>query len=221
MQYTKQELEKIMVENEGNLDLSGTGITSLPEGLTVGGSLYLRGTGITSLPEGLTVGGGLDLSGTGISDSERNKVISLTNGMYVPEKYIYCDEILTHVKRSKNIGSYIFYQGRIKGRNVVSDGTYYAHCKNFKEGVLDIEFKKSKERGAEQYNSLTLESVLTFDEAVTAYRVITGACRAGTQQFLDGLREKKPSYTVAEIIEKTRGQYGNTTFENFFKRTEA
>ena len=51
----------------GSLDLRGTGITSLPDGLTVGGSLDLRGTGITSLPEGLTVGGYLDLEGTGIT----------------------------------------------------------------------------------------------------------------------------------------------------------
>ena len=51
----------------GGLSLSGTGITSLPEGLVVGDSLDLSGTGITSLPEGLTVGGYLDLHGTGIT----------------------------------------------------------------------------------------------------------------------------------------------------------
>ncbi|MBR1448340.1 MAG: hypothetical protein IJ588_06310, partial [Prevotella sp.] len=39
----------------GSLDFSGTGITSLPENLTVGGYLDLSGTGITSLPENLTV----------------------------------------------------------------------------------------------------------------------------------------------------------------------
>jgi len=48
----------------GSLDISETQITSLPEGLSVGGSLYLRGTQITSLPEGLSVGDSLDLSGT-------------------------------------------------------------------------------------------------------------------------------------------------------------
>ena len=41
----------------GDLDLSGTPVTSLPEGLKVGGSLDLRGTSITSLPKGLKVGG--------------------------------------------------------------------------------------------------------------------------------------------------------------------
>ena len=51
----------------GYLDLSYTPITSLPEGLTVGGSLYLFNTKITSLPEGLTVDGGLYLSDTPIT----------------------------------------------------------------------------------------------------------------------------------------------------------
>ena len=51
---------------EGSLDLSGTAITSLPDGLKVGGSLYLRDTAIEALPDGLKVGGFLDLSGTAI-----------------------------------------------------------------------------------------------------------------------------------------------------------
>ena len=50
-----------------SLDLGGTGITSLPENLKVGGSLYLEGTGITSLPENLKVGGSLYLRGTKIN----------------------------------------------------------------------------------------------------------------------------------------------------------
>ena len=51
---------------QGDLDLSGTKVTSLPEGLKVGGHLYLEGTKIKSLPEGLKVGGDLVLSGTEI-----------------------------------------------------------------------------------------------------------------------------------------------------------
>jgi hypothetical protein len=51
----------------GSLDLSGTGVTALPDGLTVGGYLDLSGTGVTALPDGLTVGGSLDLSGTGVT----------------------------------------------------------------------------------------------------------------------------------------------------------
>ena len=51
-------------DRTGDLDLSGTPITSLPDGLTVGGYLNLGGTPITSLPYGLTVGGNLRLTDT-------------------------------------------------------------------------------------------------------------------------------------------------------------
>ena len=219
MEYSKKQLEEMMKETGGWLDLRGTQITSLPEGLTVGGWLDLEGTQITSLPEGLTVGGWLNLRGTQIKDidEELEKVRQLQNGDHT-DRYIYCDNILTHIKGKRKIGKYTFYLGKIKGRNVITDGELYAHCSSFKEGVLDIEFKKSKDRGAEQYANLGLDSVLTFDEAVVAYRIITGACRQGTQQFLDNLREQKKSYTVAEIIEATKGQFGNTTFGDFFKR---
>ena len=59
----------------GWLDLSGTGITSLPDNLTVGCSLDLSGTGITSLPDNLTVGGSLDLRGTGITSLPDNLTV--------------------------------------------------------------------------------------------------------------------------------------------------
>ncbi len=52
---------------EGDLDLSYTFITTLPEGLRVDGNLSLRNTPITSLPAGLKVGGTLDLRDTRIT----------------------------------------------------------------------------------------------------------------------------------------------------------
>ena len=60
---------------KGDLDLSRSGITSLPEDLKVGGDLSLFDTPITSLPEGLKVGGSLDLRGT--------KITSLPNDLKV------------------------------------------------------------------------------------------------------------------------------------------
>jgi hypothetical protein len=60
-------LLKNTIFSDCDLDLSGTGVTELPEGLSVGGYLDLRGTGVTELPEGLSVGGSLYLSGTGVT----------------------------------------------------------------------------------------------------------------------------------------------------------
>ena len=165
-------------------------------------------------------GGSLDLSGTGITikDKERKKIKGFYEGKYKPNAWLYCDGMLIHVKRKKTVGKYTYYVGKIPNMNVIYDGEHYAHCKSLKAGILDLEFKKAKNRGAEQYKNLTLESVLTYDEAIIAYRIITGACSAGTQHFLNGLTETKESYTIAEIIEITKGQYGVATFKNFFEK---
>ena len=180
-----------------------------------GDSLYLSNTQIKELPENLTVGGSLDLSGTQISNPDHYK--RLNDGDYVPGKYIYCDGILTHVKRKKTFGKYTYYVGKIKGKNVITDGKFYAHCKDFKSGVADLEFKAAADRGAEQYKSYTLDTVLTPPDAMTMYRIITGACQAGTQSFVDSLGKLKESYTVGEIIELTKGHYGAETFKEFFE----
>ena len=82
MKYTLEELQKIMEDSGGDLDLSETPITTLPDGLAVAGNLYLSGTQITSLPEGFTVGGSLDLSRTQITT--RTKFKKFQNGAYVP-----------------------------------------------------------------------------------------------------------------------------------------
>ena len=48
------------------------------------------------------------------------------------------------------------------------------------------------------------------------YRIITGACRQGTQRFIDSLGELKEAYTVREIVEMTKSQYGAEKFKEFF-----
>ena len=219
MNYSLETLKEMMDKNGGYLYLRGTGITSLPEGLTVGGFLDLSGTGITSLPEGLTVGGSLYLSGTGITDknAERKKVRNLRNGDCVPGKYIYCDNILTHIRTSKKVGKYIVYVGRIKGHNVVSDGKNYAHCDNVRDGIADLAFKTASDRGADQYRGLSLDTELTVTDAVTMYRIITGACRQGSERFVQSLGDKlKEKYTIRECIELTKGQYNYEKFAEFF-----
>ena len=217
----------------GGLDLDGSGIRELPDNLTVGGGLYLSDTSIAGLPNNLTVGGSLDLTGTDIvklPDSlkagskiyDRNSKIILNEkywlreGEYVPGRYLYADRILTHVKRRKKVGPYDYFIGKIPGRNVISDGTNYAHCQNLRDGIRDLAFKRAEGRGADQYQNLTPDSVLPAGEMITMYRVITGACRQGTECFLKSLGTLKESYSVREIIELTQGQYGGQTFREFF-----
>ena len=195
---TLEKAEEMMKKNGGWLDLSGTGITALPDGLTVGGSLDLRGTGIT----------------------DTSNVRKLNEGDYCEGRYLYADGILTHVKRKKLVHGCTYYVGKIKGENVLFDGEYYAHCATIREGMSDLAFKRAKERGAGQYREVGMDDRIPFDEAVTMYRIITDACAAGTQSFIDGLRETKDEYTPREIIELTSGAYGGETFKRFFEREE-
>ena len=206
----------------GRLDLRGTQITYLPENLTVGGTLDISGTQITSLPENLKVGGWLYLRGTPIESKkeEAKKVRRLKNGDYVEGRYLYCDDTLIHVKRKRKIGEYTYYVGKIKGMNAIYDGENYAHCKDFSDGVNDLEFKKAKDRGADQYRDYTMDTVVSFEDAKTMYRVITGSCKAGTEKFVNGLRSVKEQYTVREIIDITKNAYRGEVFKSFFEKKE-
>ena len=46
--------------------------------------------------------------------------------------------------------------------------------------------------------------------------VITGACSFGTKGFVETI-EPKEEYLIEDLIELTKGQFGNKEFENFFK----
>lgn len=197
MEYTIEQLKEMM-DDDGCLDLRGTQITSLPDNLTVGGSLDLSGTQITS------------------KNKERKKVKRLKNGDYVDGRYLYCDDILIHVKRKKQIGEYTYFVGKIKEMNAIFDGENYSHCKDFKDGVNDLEFKKAEDRGASQYRDYTLDTVVSFEDAKTMYRIITGSCKAGTENFVNSLRSVKKQYTVREIIDITKNAYRGEVFKSFF-----
>ena len=204
----------------GSLDLRGTGITSLPDNLTVGGDLYLDGTGITSLPENLTVGGwlGLDLSNTQITDT--SKVNRNATDIYTwrNNKYIKCDGVFSRVLSHKGNVWKVQSIGKDDTMYIVTDGNgRYAHGKTIKAAKADLIYKISN-RDKSKYESLTLDSTVTFEEAIEMYRVITGACAAGTKNFVENrLREKKAKYTIAEIIELTKGEYQADVFAEFFK----
>ena len=185
------------------------------EPIYIGDSLYLRGcTNLTTLPDNLVVNGSLYLNSTKITDASHVK--RLQNGDYVDGRYLYADGILTHVKRKREIDGYTLYIGKIPGDNVVSDGTYYAHCNKLRDGIEDIAFKQAEERGAEQYKDVTLDTPLTVEEAKTMYRVIIGACQKGTKAFVQSLGKLKAYYTPREIIELTEGQYNAERFAEYF-----
>ncbi|MFA6830635.1 MAG: hypothetical protein WCR67_08070, partial [Bacilli bacterium] len=133
-------------------------------------------------------------------------------------KYIKVDGIFSiiisnkgNVYRIRNIGdskiSYLVTNGENK----------WSHGNTLKEAKEDLIFKISN-RDKSKYENLTLDSELTFEESIEAYRIITGACSMGTKDFvINRLKEKKGKYKICEIINLTKDNYGNKIFSDYFK----
>ena len=124
------------------------------------------------------------------------------------------DEIKTIIlNRKKNVIKGLYLDSLNPCYVVEKDGVY-SHGATLKETKDSLIYKISN-RDTSMYKDFTLETVVTFEEAIKMYRVITGACEAGTRNFVNGLSKKKKKYTIAEIIAETKGQYGNEKFKEF------
>jgi hypothetical protein len=230
IQYTVTEEGAIKVG--GYLDLRGTGITALPENLTVGGYLDLQGTGITALPENLTVGGYLDLQGTGITALPENLTVGgylYLQGTGITEKKYSMDVSLSlSVKKITNAdgiwGRVLSKKGnlskiKIFGRKEVSflassdDGEVHAHGKTAAEAVAELAFKMADKGDLSDLADMPMDTVKTAHEWGFVYRRATGACKLGTENFMSA-RVKKDTYTLAEIIEETKGAFGHDQFKS-------
>jgi hypothetical protein len=208
----------------GWLYLSGTQIASLPEGLHVGGWLYLRGTQIASLPDNLTVGGGLYLRGTQITQLPEGLSAEAVyfDGEISGRRFAIFDNIpcivlsergsgdvaIRHCQKSK------FERGECIGGKfyVASRGDEHAHGDTMREAIEELEFKGA-ERNIDQFRDMSLDTRKTPSEWAFVYRMVTGACRLGTADFMSRKGALKDSYTLAEILAETRGAYGHDRFK--------
>ena len=157
---TSIELRKLILEKkfsndvryqvEGNLYLDGcTGLTALPENLSVGGGLYLdRCTGLTALPENLFVGGFLSLAGcTGLTALPENfsvggylSLVRCTGLTALPENlsvggYLFLDDCtgLTALPENLSVKGFLSLEGctgltALPENLSVGGSLYFKHC---------------------------------------------------------------------------------------------
>lgn len=220
MKITAKNFEKYLENNDFEYEIKNGKIT-------IAGWLNLRGcTGLERLPEGLTVGGSLNLSGTKkltkakaqnkIKTLPENYILSWQNG-----KYRLIDGILSEiVEKRGNV-----FKVRIAGEKAISyiikDGDIYSHGKTIKEARESLLYKIS-DRDKSKYKNFTFNTKMSMREAIGMYRIITGACEAGTRHFVENvLTDKKESYTVKEVLDLTKGQYGNKVLREFFNERAA
>ena len=232
----------------GYLNISYTKITKLPDNLVVGTCLYLRNTNVIKLPDNLVVGGCLNISHTKITELPDNLVVGgrifgvsgtpITPTLTQEAKkkiqkikgflqsnvggktYIKVDDIFSVVDNHKG-NMWITHQiGTNETLYVVTDGEgHYAHGNTLKETKTDLIYKIN-DRDTSSYENLSLDDEVSFEEAIAMYRTITGACAAGTRNYIENRlpTPHKKRYTIREIIDLTDGEYGSETFNNFFDK---
>jgi uncharacterized protein (DUF2345 family) len=141
----------------------------------------------------------------------------LVNGLYNDEPHIIADGILSKIiSKKKNIYK-VVYHGQSKCSYIAEQDGVYSHGKTIKQAQEDLIYKIC-DRDTSKYEDMTLDSEITFEEAIAMYRSITGACSDGCKYFVEQNPDlKKDKYTIAELIKLTNGQYQNEKLKEFFK----
>jgi hypothetical protein len=205
-----------------SFDCNNNNLTSLegaPE--SVGGYFDCYNNQLTSLegaPE--SVGGYFDCSNNQITSlagapKERQPMFSA----FLCAGFVFADGILTRKKSQRKISAEVtLYKTEKLGfkKNspvvfVATDGNNFAHGDSAKAALEELAFKTNG-RDTSQYSGMALDTKKTPDEWAFVYRTITGACQYGTKEFMSR-RELKKKYTLAEIIEQTKGAFGHESFK--------
>ena len=155
------------------------------------------------------------LAPSGIKGFLKDGIYSETN-----KPCIIADNILSEVISKKKSGNVEVYKVKnndsTKHSFIVKEGELYSHGETIKEAKKSLLYKIST-RDTKEFKDLTLKSKLTLKECIQAYRIITGACESETRAFVEKNMEDR-DYTIKELIDLTKGQYGCETFEEFFKK---
>ena len=133
-------------------------------------------------------------------------------------KYIDVDGIFGKIVEQKGNVYHIRFKNRKYIIYIVTDGEgHWAHGVTLEDAKDDLLYKIT-DRNKSDYENLTLDSELSFEDAIMCYRVITGACSFGTRDFIKNRlgNNKKDKYTIKEIIDLTEDEYGNKIFKDFF-----
>ena len=230
----------------GCLHMKETKIKKLRDNLVID-CLSAMDSSLTELPKNLVVYGGLDIENTIINHLSDDCLAQEIYCNFEPNdkryekgyvgyyklkdeivhishpsgrEFLHVDGILSEVIEKKG-NVYHVRNGVNKAITyVVTDGNgHWAHGDTLEDAKEDLIFKICK-RDKSEYESLTLDSELPYNEAIDCYRVITGACRTGTRDYIEHRlpNPRKEKYTIGEMIELTKDEYGGRTFREFFEK---
>lgn len=210
-----------------SLTIHNTPLENLPKNLIIFTYLAMSRNHFTTIPNDCLVKG--VFCNEGFNDeryslnylryySLKNEIVHINHPS--GREFLYVDNLLSEVIEKKGNVYHVRNGLNIPITYVVTDGNgHWAHSDTLEDAKEDLIFKISK-RDKSEYESLTLDSELSYDEAIICYRVITGACRAGTKDYIEHRLPEphKEKYTIKEMIELTKDEYGGETFHKFFDK---
>jgi hypothetical protein len=129
---------------------------------------------------------------------------------------IIADGILSEIVSKKKSVYKVINYGESEISFLIEKDGVFSHGKTVKEAKESLMYK-IKDRDTSIYNNHDLNTVLTTEEAIKMYRVITGACEEGAKYFVSKLPNVPKKLTVSKLIKLTEGQYNHRSLVDFFK----
>ena len=133
-------------------------------------------------------------------------------------KYIKVYDIFAKIVEQKGNVYHVQKYGDGKITYLVTDGEgIWTHSYILEVAKADLIYKITK-RDRYFYKDLTLDSELSYQDAILCYMIITGACLFRDKDFIGEMlgKNKKEVYTIKEIVNLTEDGYGNESFKEFF-----
>ena len=154
-------------------------------------------------------------------DDTIGKLPTVFHWKFHGREYIKADGIFQRVVSHKGKVYRVQSIGSEEVTYLVTDGGgKWSHGDTLADAKRDLMYKLTN-RDTTKYEGWSLNTEVTMAEAIEAYRIITGACEAGTRYFVENVLSSdartRKKLTVREVIEYTKEQYNAEAFANFFK----
>ena len=165
-----------------------------------------------------------------LDDLQKDKFIRLAIDRVIEKDilpYKYIDDGVYVIKNEKQVEDYTIFKGQhiedYFNENeehcfIASKGEFNAHGATIKEAISDVEFKYLQSQGVQEHIKRVKEQgYITPND----YRLLTGACRYGTNRWLgENGFTWEDSKSIEEVLELTKGQYGHDKLIEIFKGNE-
>ena len=208
---------------KGNLEITSGNASQYKDLVEVTGYLYINSNAELSAPNLESVGGDLSINSNAINNFPNNvkiKCLRKICGNVGRMKFEEIDGIacaILSVKSKdeltiKRCRKAVFKDGGLSGDPfyIASNSKNNAHGRTMKEAIEELHFKEAS-RDIQKYRNMPISTKKTPKEWAHIYRTITGACKLGTEMFMEEKKLKK-NYSLKEILEETKNSYGGKRF---------